>query len=259
MQVYLPASYNKSAAVKQLYPVIYLFDGNAHYAAVISMLKQLRENSDSDGKFPEMIVVAIKSSDRANDFTPTSSLIGPDGNVLDMLKRSGGGDNFTAFIEKELIPYIQSNYPAAPYKILAGHSLGGLAAVNILLHNPKMFDAYIAVDPSMWWDGNKILNEARLAFRNNSFAGTSLFIGIANTLPKGINIEEVKDDASGPTNHIRSVLALADILENNPGNGLKWDYKYYPDKDHGSVAAQGINDGLRFLFDAKMPNEVQLQ
>lgn len=249
IRVYLPADYNKSASNNQLYPVVYLFDGDAYCASVMGMLKQLREEATGSA-YPEMIVVAVGNPDRASDFTPTNSLIGPDRNKLDMLKNSGGSEKFIAFVEKELIPYIESGYPALPYKTIIGHSLGGLAVMNILIHQTKMFDAYVAIEPSMWWDDKKVLDEARMKFKEKNFSGIAFFLGIANTMPAGMDFQQATQDTADSTNHVRSILELIDILGHNPGNGLNWQYKYYPDKNHGSVALPGIYDALRFLFDS---------
>ncbi|MDP9048155.1 MAG: alpha/beta hydrolase-fold protein [Bacteroidota bacterium] len=247
IRVYLPAGYKKSVPNNQLYPVVYLFDGDALYSPVLDALKQLRNRSDA--AYPEMIVVAIKHTDRARDFTPTSSLIGPEGNKLDMLKSSGGSENFIDFVQKELIPHIESVYPASPQKILIGYSLGGLTVMIIFIHQNKMFDAYAAIDPSMWWDGNKALSEAMMKVNNIDFTSSSLFIAVANTMPAGMDIKQVKNDATASTNHIRSILGLIGILKRNCGNGFNWEHKYYPDTDHDSVVSPGVYDALKFLFD----------
>ncbi|HWZ16866.1 MAG TPA: alpha/beta hydrolase-fold protein [Mucilaginibacter sp.] len=247
IRIFLPAGYNKAALNKQQYPVIYLFDGDALSAEVIKGLTHLRQQNP-DAHCPEMIVVAVSNTDRASDFTPTISSIGPEGDELDMLKNSGGSENFIGFIEKELIPYIESIYPTSPYKTLMGYSLGGLTVINILITRTKMFDAYAAIDPSMWWDNRIVLNDAAAKFEGGNFTGTSLFLGVANTMPIGMDITQAKGDTTGSTNHIRSLLKLIDILGSNPGNGLRWQHKYYPDKDHDSVVPPGIYDALHFLF-----------
>jgi predicted alpha/beta superfamily hydrolase len=250
VRVYLPASYEASTPNKQLYPVIYLLDGDVHCASVVAMLKQPGD-VNHHAAHTKLIVVAVKSSDRARDFTQTRSLIGPEGNKLPGLINSGGSEKFIAFIEKELVPYIESVYPASQHKAIIGHSLGGLAVMNILIHQTKLFNAYVAIDPSMWWDNRKVLHEAQEQFKNKNFSGTSLFLGIANTMPAGMDIEQAMDDTTGSTNHVRSILELISILKSNPATGLSWQHKYYPDKDHGSVALPGIYDALGFLFDNK--------
>jgi predicted alpha/beta superfamily hydrolase len=254
IRIFLPAGYNKSARNKQQYPVIYLFDGEALSAEVIKGLTHLRQQNP-DASCPEMIVVAVRNTDRASDFTPTISSIGPEGDELNMLKNSGGSQKFISFIEKELIPYIGSVYPASPHKTLMGYSLGGLTVMNILMTQTKMFYAYAVIDPSIWWDNRIVLNDAAAKFMGGNFTGTSLFLGVANTMPAGMDIKQAKNDTTGSTNHVRSILELISILKSNPGNGLHWLHKYYPDKDHDSVVAPGIHDALHFLFNGEAINK----
>ncbi|MGZ3821380.1 MAG: alpha/beta hydrolase, partial [Mucilaginibacter sp.] len=156
--IYLPTGY--SAASKQRYPVIYLLDGDAHFASVAGMIQQLSE-VNGNIVVPPTIIVAIPNTDRTRDLTPTNTLFGFDGKKVDGFQTSGGGENFTAFIEKELIPHIDSAYHTAPYKMLIGHSFGGLTVMNIVINHTRMFNSYIAIDRSMWWDGRKLLNQAR--------------------------------------------------------------------------------------------------
>lgn len=242
--VYMP---NGAIESKQRYPVVYLLDGDAHFPSVTGMIQQLSE-VNGNTVCPDMIVVAIPNTDRTRDLTPTNSMLDPQGKTVDDFKTSGGGEKFTAFIEKELIPHIDSLYPTAPYKILIGHSFGGLTVMNIVVNHPDMFNAYVAIDPSMWWDGRKLLNQAHQVLMQKKYEGKSLFLGIANTMPADMDTGRVRKDTSGTTAHIRSILDLADVLKSNHGNGLNFDYKYYNDDNHGSVPLIAEYDALHFLF-----------
>ncbi|QJD94769.1 alpha/beta hydrolase [Mucilaginibacter robiniae] len=107
-----------------------------------------------------MIVVAITNTDRTRDLTPTNSLTEPGGKHNEEFKNSGGGEQFISFIEKELMPHVDSLYPTALYKVLIGHSFGALTVVKVLINHTKLFNAYVAIDPSMWWDQQKLLQQA---------------------------------------------------------------------------------------------------
>jgi hypothetical protein len=152
-------------------------------------------------------------------------------------------------MEKELMPHIEAKYPAAPYKILIGHSFGGLAVMQAFTHHNHLFNAYIAIDPSMWWDKEKLLKQVQQVLTEKKFEGKSLYLGIANTMDEGMDISKVEKDTSGDTQHIRSILALQASLEKNKQNGLKYKGKYYPDDSHGSVPLITEYDALRFFFD----------
>jgi predicted alpha/beta superfamily hydrolase len=249
--VYLPNGYNPSGTQK--YPVVYLLDGDGHFPSVMGMIQQLSE-VNGNTVCPEMIVVGIPNTDRTRDLTPSNSLYGPDGSKVQGFETSGGGEKFVLFIQKELMPHVDSAYAVAPYKILIGHSFGGITAINILLNHTDMFNAYVAIDPSMWWDGRKLLSQARETFKQPKFANKSLYLGIANTMPGDMDTLQVRRDTTGATSHIRSILELKDILQNNPGNGLRWSYRYYKDDNHGSVPLIAEYDALHFLFNFyKMP------
>jgi len=249
--VYVP---DAASDPKKRFPVVYLLDGDAHFTGVVGMIKHLGGSSTG----PDMIVVGIPNTDRTRDLTPTKSILMPGGTPDQNLKTSGGGEKFESFIAKELIPHIDSVYPVAPYKMLIGHSLGGLTVMNIIVHHPDMFNSYIAIDPSMWWDKQKLLNQARDVFEQQKYNGKSLYLGIANTIPGAMDTLQVRLDTTGETEHIRSILALKDILQRNKANGLNFAYGYYKNDDHGSVPLITEYDGLRFLFSFyKMPNKIQ--
>jgi predicted alpha/beta superfamily hydrolase len=203
-----------------------------------------------------MIVVGIPNTDRTRDLTPTPidprlDTDPPNVTLADttFYKTSGGGENFIAFIEKELMPHIEAKYPTAPYKMLIGHSFGGLAVMQTFVHHNDLFNSYICIDPSMWWDKEKLLKETQKALAEKNFEGKSFYLGIANTLEEDMNIETVTKDTSGDSKHIRSILALQSSFEKNTKNGLKYRGKYYPDDTHGSAPLITEYDALRFFFD----------
>lgn len=232
---------------KERYPVVYVLDGDGHFSSVVGMIQQL--STGGNNNCPKMIVVAIPNTDRTRDLTPTHVDADPPFMDSAFCQTSGGGENFIAFIEKELMPYIEAKYPAAPYKMLIGHSFGGLAVMQTFVHHTGLFNAYICIDPSMWWDQQKLLQQTRQVLAEKKFKGKSLYLGIANTLEEGMDINTVQKDTSVDSRHIRSILALQAAFEKNEQNGLKYRGKYYPDDTHGSVPFITEYDALRFFFD----------
>ena len=246
--VYTPDMTSGVHDTSQRYPVLYLLDGDAHFASVAGLVQQLSQ-VNGNTVFPEMIVVAIPNTDRTRDLTPThvtSDLPMMDSNFS---KTSGGGENFVSFIEKELMPHIDSAYKTAPYKLLGGHSFGGLTVMNVLTNHTKLFNAYIAIDPSMWYDHQHFLTATEQKLKEKNYNGIKLYLGIANTMPDGMTLDKMKKDTSSDTRHIRSIFAMDKFLKTNPQNGLKYASKYYNDDNHGSVPLTTEYDGLRFIFD----------
>lgn len=168
LNVYLPLSY-KTSPEKQ-YPIIYLLDGSAdedfiHMSGLIQFLSFSWINA-----IPETILVGIANVDRKRDFTyPTS-------NERDKVQfpTAGSSEMFIRFIETELKPTIESTYRVDSISTLIGQSLGGLLATEILFKKPELFDNYVIVSPSLWWDDESLFQ--RLP---SSIAGQkSVYIGV---------------------------------------------------------------------------------
>jgi len=151
LNIYLPDGYDTS---REKYPVIYLLDGSKdedfiHVVGVVQFLTMIEA-------MPKTIVVGIANVDRKRDFTfPTS---------LDSDKKAypttGGSAKFMDFMESELVPYVEHKYRTSGAKTIIGQSLGGLVAVELFLKKPGLFNNYIIVSPSLWWDGESLLVKA---------------------------------------------------------------------------------------------------
>lgn len=245
--VYIPNMTQDMQNSNQRYPVLYLLDGEGHFQSVVGMIQQLSQ-VNGNTIVPEMIIVGIPNTDRTRDLTPTH--IDNDLPMMDSnsAKNTGGGENFAAFLQKELIPHIDSIYPTQPFRILVGHSFGGLAVLHILTNHTKMFNAYIAIDPSMWYDKERFLKTTQQKLISKKYDGASLYVGIANTMAEGMTLEKLKKDTTIVTRHIRSIFAMDKFIKTNSKNGLKYASKYYGDDDHGSVPLISEYDGLRFIF-----------
>lgn len=242
--IHVPDGYSKN----EKYPVVYLLDGNSHFHSVVGMIKQL-SSINGNGVCPKMIVVGILNTNRTRDLTPTKAK--PDPPHLSEMKAatSGKGSSFISFIEKELIPYIDSNYATESYRMFIGHSLGGLTVMNTLIHKPELFNSYVAIDPSMWWDNKRLLNEIKNRKFDKRYRKKSLFLGIANTMSQGLDTVKVRKDTSYTTKHIRAILELNSILGRDTLTNLSFKSKYYPKEDHGSVPLITEYDALSYIFD----------
>ena len=237
--VHVPSSDPGGIYTKQRYPVVYLLDGDAHFYSVVGMIQQL-STVNGNTICPDMIVVGIPNTDRMRDLTPSNdSLVAP---------TTGGGEKLMEFMEKELMPYIEANYPTQPYKMLIGHSLGGLMVMNAVINHTQMFNSYICIDPSMWYDKQKLLKAGEKIIPKMDFKGISLYLGIANTMEKGMDVKKVVADTASITQHIRSILEMDKFIRSQNPMGLQYASKYYENDNHGSVPLITEYDALHFIF-----------
>jgi len=280
IRIYLPSSYGDTYFYPRRYPVLYLLDGEAMFNPVASMVQLLSEDRGAMN-FPELIVIAIYNTDRNRDLTPTRPAREPRMDSV-TLSHTGGGEKFLSFIGSELMPHVDSLYRTAPYKIFMGHSFGGLTVINTFLHHTSLFDAYIATDPSMSWDQQKLVRQAKEILQEskngiipeNRFAGKTLFLAIANNLPPGMDTTTIRSDTNNLfARHMNAIFSLRNTLtaawpqkppvfipfsgqppipEKLPPPGaalpLRFSWKFYPEYDHGGLPLPADYDGLRFTF-----------
>ena len=244
--IHIPKSAKDSSSYKTKYPVLYLLDGPSNFNSVTGII----EHSSNNMTIPEMIIVGITNTNRSLDMTPTKVDLDPMfGDTIPY--PTGGGNKFLDFIEKELIPHVEKTYPATTYKTFVGHSLGGLSVINALVNRKELFNNYIAIDPSLWWDNRALLNVADSILSTNKFDNKALYIGVANTLEGGMDINTVQKESTPNTyftGHIKSILQFVNSLDSKKENRLLFKWKYYENDDHGSVPLIAEYDALRFLF-----------
>lgn len=221
----LPPSYGRAAAH---YPTLYLTDGDAQMLHTVSTVAFL----ERQGRIPEMIVVGVNNTDRTRDLTPSAaSLRGPDGAPV-QLPTAGGAGNFLAFFEKELIPWVESNYRTRPFRIFAGHSFGGLFAVNALATRPELFRGVIAASPSLQWDKDLVIGK------------TASLFAARKSLPVTIHITAGRE----AENLVASVRRFETLARRKAPKDLRISTGYHDDEDHGSITLRTLYDGLRSIF-----------
>ena len=240
--VQVPESFNPQKPTK--YPVVYVLDGGVHLNAVSTV-----HSYYSGGYIPEMIMVGISNrTNRTRDLTTSKVEIR---RGVTYNQESGGADKFIQFIEDELIPFIDDKYPTTNYRTLIGHSYAGLFAINALIHHTHLFNNYLAIDPSLDWDDQKLLKQSKEILGKKSFKGKSLFISLGGQLhmqKSEININNVMQDTSEYTLFARSNIEFSRLTEQNKQSELNTLWKFYESDIHGTIPLPSIMDGLIYFF-----------
>lgn len=237
--VHIPQNFIKDGA-RQKYPVLYLLDGPDHFVSVTGLIQTL-STSISDEICPEMIIIGIESKDRVKDFLPVLTENNEE-NIVNIRQ-----DDFSTFMEKELIPYIDSVYPTLPYRVLIGHSLGGLKVINMLVYHTNLFNAYVSIDPSLGHFQNKIFELMKPDFDKPDYSNTTLFLSMAQTMPPNTELNFIKNDTTTASNHMRTMMTFADIMKANDKK-IDFNWKYYPEETHGSLPLIAEYDAIHYIF-----------
>ena len=156
---------------------------------------------------------------------------------------SGGGDKFLQFIEEELQPEIESSYRTQPFNVLVGHSAGGLLATHALLESRQIFQAYIAIDPPLWWDEGVMIRRAKDLLQHGEQLSGQIYLSMANTEAPGSDQKLVK----GPLTEFSALLKSAESPD------FRSELQYFEAEDHLSVPLLSLYHGLLFVFDGYKP------
>ncbi|HJW17644.1 MAG TPA: alpha/beta hydrolase-fold protein, partial [Flavisolibacter sp.] len=240
LNIYLPEGYNKNDTVR--YAVTYLLDGSADEDFIHLVGLYQFYSFEWINKVPKTIVVGIANVDRRRDFTYPTTL------QQDKKKypTTGHSDKFIEFLEHELQPFIEKNYKVNASKTLIGESLGGLLATEILLKKPALFNKYIIVSPSLWWDNGSLLQQSSDLLNEGFSQKTAVYIGVGK---EGLTPTEIPRVMEVDAN------LLADKVKAAKSKAVHVYFDYLPEEDHATIMHQAVSNALKFLYSSSIPNK----
>lgn len=216
-KVALPPGYEAST---ERYPVLYVLDAQSHFTHVVGSASYLMDQ----GEIPPMIIVGLDSTVRVRDFTPSDwpkAWVG-----------GGGAVKFRTFLAKELIPEIEKSFRTDGFRAVLGHSASGQFALYCLESEPSLFQAYLALSPSLDWDDNLPIRGLEQSFDQKPTLHAFAFVARS-------------DDRDRP---LADFNRLVDVFQKKAPAGLRWKSQAYDLETHGSIALVGAIDALRALY-----------
>jgi uncharacterized protein len=210
INVYMPPGYAEAKDMR--YPVLYMPDGGLaedflHIAGLVQV-------SVGNATMRPCLLVGIENTQRRRDLT------GPSVNEEDkkIAPRVGGSEAFRKFIRTELMPVIRNRYRTTNETAIVGESLAGLFVVETFLLAPDLFDTYIAVDPSLWWNNGDLVARAPELIRGRKGANKALFLANSD-----------QSDIADLTKR------LATVLERSAERATTWHYVPMPAERHSTI------------------------
>jgi hypothetical protein len=183
--------------------------------------------SIGNGTMRPFLLVGIENTDRRRDMTgPTSSA--EDRKVA---PRAGGSSAFRSFIRDELMPAIASRYRTSGETAIVGESMAGLFVVETFFRERDLFDTYIAFDPSVWWDDERLVKTAGAALRSKSRPPATIYLA-----------------SSDEPELARLTDELADSLGAGDVPGVSWHHFPMPEESHGTIYHPAALRAFRLLF-----------
>ena len=224
LNVRLPDGYADSTLA---YPVIYVLDGGTnedfpHTAGLVQFLNMY-------GLIPQSIVVGIANNGRSryHDFTgPTQS----DSDKV-WISTYGGSEAFIRFLAEEVQPLVQLKYRANGHRTLIGQSLGGLLGTEVLFTRPELFDDYILVSPSLWWNNGELATQA------------DAWVKAHAALPKRVFMASARDDAMMQP----QIDAVAKAFK-GARSPLEFQYEHFPQESHMTILHRAEYKAFEWLY-----------
>ena len=223
INVHLPPGYAEAPAAQ--FPVLYMPDGGLaedflHVAGLVQVLT-------GNGTMRPHVLVGIPNTQRRRDLTgPTEN---PDDRKIAPLV--GGSGAFRRFLREELMPEVRRRYRTTGSAAIVGESLAGLFVVETFLLEPGLFDAYLAFDPSLWWNKEALLSSAGERLRAWPPGEKTLWFASSNE--KGI---------------AETAARFAEILGREAPSRLHWHHEKMPEETHGTIYHPAALRAFRAVF-----------
>jgi predicted alpha/beta superfamily hydrolase len=240
LNIYLPEGYDDDDTLR--YPVVYLLDGSADEDFIHVVGLYQFSSFPWVNRAPKSIIVGIANVDRKRDFTFPSS-------IAEEQKRyptAGKSNLFIQFIKQELQPYIEQKFKTNHSRTIIGESLGGLLATEILLREPRLFNQYIIISPSLWWDNGSLLEAPSSLLEKSFTSGTSIYIGVGK---EGLT--------PSPAPRVMEVDAnlLAEKIRSSKSDSVHVYFDYLPQENHATIAHQAVMNALRLIYTGNVKDQ----
>jgi pimeloyl-ACP methyl ester carboxylesterase len=184
---------------------------------------------------------------RIRDLTPTAVT----GREWQPRLGAGQGPRLLAAIAHEIVPFIEQNFAVTTDRTIIGWSLGGLFTLYALFHEPKVFQRFLAVSPSLWWENGLPLRweEEWAAAHDDLDARLFLAVGANEEAPGGgWRSEGFSDQIIAWFQQVTNFRAFSDRLAARRYPSLKLGSVIFPDEYHMTVYPAAVARGLVSLF-----------
>lgn len=226
--VRLPKGYSDDP--DRRWPVVYVLDGGPDQD--YQMMAGLAAEAEYSGSFEPFILIGIQTTDRYSQLTPPESVAGRTEKLTKGQMKPNGAPKFRDYLTGDVIPWAEARYRTGR-RVVLGASLAGLFVLDTFLERPEMFDDYIALTPSLWWDDGRIAREAASDLAGHAASDRRLYLTMGD--------EGYKTQAN--------LDLVVKALEKHAPDGLGWTYvDRSGSEEHRTMYLISALDALRTFF-----------
>ena len=218
-----PPGFDADATTR--YPVLYLLDGGID-EDLVHVVDAVHFGGTWNVLQP-MFVVGIENTDRRRDLTEPTEVEAERAAA----PRAGGAARFREFLRTELMPAVRARVPTDGRDALIGESLAGLFVAATFVEAPELFDDYIALSPSLGWNGRALVRRVRDRLPALAAARANVYLATADE-----------------TDIVGAVTDFVGVLHQQLPAGITLEYQPMPAEFHDTVFRAAAPRALRRLF-----------
>ncbi|WP_350286493.1 alpha/beta hydrolase-fold protein [uncultured Croceitalea sp.] len=215
---YFPENYTDD----KTYPLIVVLDAEFLFDNVVANAKFYSTHN----RMPEAIVVGVHQSKNDLrwedcDFEQTTGLPTEKGKL------------FYEFLGTELIPYLETSYNIAPFKMFIGYDITANFGNYFLFKDKSLFNAYLSISPVLATEMDSRVPSRLLDIDQEIF----------------YNLVLEKD----PTEDRQRILQMNNAIASIQKENIHYFFDQYDEPDHISIAAYGISKAFDNVFQLFRP------
>ncbi len=210
---YFPEDYSE----EKKYPLLVVLDAEYLFDIVVANAKFYSRHH----RMPEVIVVGVDQSQNDLrwedcDFEQTSGL------------PTEKGAKFYEFLGTELIPYLETQYNVAPFKMFIGYDITANFGNYFLFKDKSLFNSYLSISPVLATE-----MESRVPSRLSDLDQEIFY-----------NVVLEKE----PTEDRQRILQMNNAVKSIDKESLHYFFDEYENADHVSIAAYGVSKAFDNVF-----------
>ncbi len=234
--VSLPPGYDTG---DRRHPVLVVFDAREKLPPVLAAARWLAGR----GHLPDLIVVGLVNASRTRDLMPPEiAAPGTENKASDTV----------AFLREEMLPWVDRSYRTTPFRVLWGHSLGGMMTMHVLIVAANLFDGFIAISPDLARSDYAMVNALAASFEHHQGRPERLFVAVGDEYPlmisgvKRLEAALLAERSRGISSALQKGRSLAEARQEQ---AIIWQVASFETLDHDSILLPATHQGLLSIFE----------